>query len=241
MKKYPLPVTFESATFDFLTSERINKNLTNNQFAVWRVDPPWLPRTKKAQVFLLIFIFMMLLFALFSQYRYIQKFAMHKICFIGFAISATLYMFLSTWLFHFSGRRRATNLGERSYETKWFSSLVMDVAIHLKKIRRHTYQTHIKCITENQKYGSKNYVEKEAKVIVDPKLKDLLERIQGFGNIPRKLNKEKEAKKLESADSKSKNNGEVEKKTETVITEPKKKARDFLHYTTYCYLLIRTF
>uniref|UniRef100_A0A7E4W126 Large ribosomal subunit protein uL16m n=1 Tax=Panagrellus redivivus TaxID=6233 RepID=A0A7E4W126_PANRE len=29
--------------------DRINKNLLPNQFAVWRVDPPWLPRTKKAQ------------------------------------------------------------------------------------------------------------------------------------------------------------------------------------------------
>lgn len=29
--------------------ERINKNLIERQFAIWRVDPPWLPRTKKAQ------------------------------------------------------------------------------------------------------------------------------------------------------------------------------------------------
>ncbi|KAH7731806.1 Protein MRPL-16 [Aphelenchoides avenae] len=29
--------------------ERLNKNLLKNQFAIWRVDPPWLPRTKKAQ------------------------------------------------------------------------------------------------------------------------------------------------------------------------------------------------
>jgi len=28
---------------------RVNSNLMKNQFAVWRVDPPWLPRTKKAQ------------------------------------------------------------------------------------------------------------------------------------------------------------------------------------------------
>lgn len=27
----------------------MNKNLLKNQFAIWRVDPPWLPRTKKAQ------------------------------------------------------------------------------------------------------------------------------------------------------------------------------------------------
>ncbi|CAJ0918576.1 unnamed protein product, partial [Mesorhabditis belari] len=34
--------------FDFL-QDRVNKNLIDKQFAIWRVDPPWLPRTKKAQ------------------------------------------------------------------------------------------------------------------------------------------------------------------------------------------------
>jgi len=34
--------------FNFM-QERINKNLLPNQFAVWRVDSPWLPRTKKTQ------------------------------------------------------------------------------------------------------------------------------------------------------------------------------------------------
>uniref|UniRef100_A0A1I7Y6Q0 Large ribosomal subunit protein uL16m n=1 Tax=Steinernema glaseri TaxID=37863 RepID=A0A1I7Y6Q0_9BILA len=37
-----------SADFKFL-EDRINKNLIERQFAIWRVDPPWLPRTKKAQ------------------------------------------------------------------------------------------------------------------------------------------------------------------------------------------------
>lgn len=32
--------------FDFI-QERLNKNLQKNQFAIWRVPPPWLPRTKK--------------------------------------------------------------------------------------------------------------------------------------------------------------------------------------------------
>ncbi|CAJ0598626.1 unnamed protein product [Cylicocyclus nassatus] len=67
----------------------------------------------------------------------------------------------------------------------------------------YTYQQHVKCITENQKYGSKNYVEKEAKgelkqnawceqveraieFVKDPKLKGLLQNIQGYSNIPRK-------------------------------------------------------
>ncbi|RCN52726.1 hypothetical protein ANCCAN_01102 [Ancylostoma caninum] len=67
----------------------------------------------------------------------------------------------------------------------------------------YNYQQHIKCITENQKYGSKNYIEKEAKgevkqnawceqveraieFVKDPKLKSLLQNIQGYSNIPRK-------------------------------------------------------
>ncbi|KHJ75066.1 hypothetical protein OESDEN_25318 [Oesophagostomum dentatum] len=48
----------------------------------------------------------------------VENHTLHKFCFIGFAISATIYMLLSTWLFHYSGRRRSTNLGERSYEYK---------------------------------------------------------------------------------------------------------------------------
>uniref|UniRef100_A0A7I5E9H8 Zf-LYAR domain-containing protein n=1 Tax=Haemonchus contortus TaxID=6289 RepID=A0A7I5E9H8_HAECO len=67
----------------------------------------------------------------------------------------------------------------------------------------YTYQQHVKCITENQKYGSKNYVEKEAKgevkqnawceqveraieFVKDPRLRSLLQNIQGYNNIPRK-------------------------------------------------------
>ncbi|KAK5981558.1 Cell growth-regulating nucleolar protein [Trichostrongylus colubriformis] len=67
----------------------------------------------------------------------------------------------------------------------------------------YTYQQHIKCITENQKYGSKSYVEKEAKgevkqnawceqvqraieFVKDRNLRSLLQRIQGYSNIPRK-------------------------------------------------------
>uniref|UniRef100_A0A1I7T2H0 Large ribosomal subunit protein uL16m n=1 Tax=Caenorhabditis tropicalis TaxID=1561998 RepID=A0A1I7T2H0_9PELO len=38
----------DSDDFKFI-QDRINKNLIDNQFAVWRVDAPWLPRTKKAQ------------------------------------------------------------------------------------------------------------------------------------------------------------------------------------------------
>ncbi|CAJ0932020.1 unnamed protein product, partial [Mesorhabditis belari] len=66
-----------------------------------------------------------------------------------------------------------------------------------------SYADHLKCITENQKYGGKGYIEKvnkgEAKqtawvdlverateAVKDPKLKNLLVSISGFANIPRK-------------------------------------------------------
>lgn len=32
----------------FFLQERLNKNLLKNQFAIWRVPAPWLPRTRKA-------------------------------------------------------------------------------------------------------------------------------------------------------------------------------------------------
>ncbi|EPB71772.1 ribosomal protein L16 [Ancylostoma ceylanicum] len=40
---------FISAEDFKFVQERVNKNLLDKQFAIWRVDPPWLPRTKKAQ------------------------------------------------------------------------------------------------------------------------------------------------------------------------------------------------
>ncbi|CAG9538258.1 unnamed protein product [Cercopithifilaria johnstoni] len=66
-----------------------------------------------------------------------------------------------------------------------------------------TYKNHIKCVTENKKYGGKNYVEKENKGevkqsrwieqveraienVTDKELKGLLQQIHGFNNIPRK-------------------------------------------------------
>ncbi|PAV63257.1 hypothetical protein WR25_21551 [Diploscapter pachys] len=71
---------------------------------------------------------------------------------------------------------------------------------------RITYAQHVKCITENQKYGGSGYIEKEAKgelkqnawieqvqaaieFVKEPKLKQLLQRIAGYGNIPRKESK----------------------------------------------------
>uniref|UniRef100_A0A1I7TT48 Zf-LYAR domain-containing protein n=1 Tax=Caenorhabditis tropicalis TaxID=1561998 RepID=A0A1I7TT48_9PELO len=68
---------------------------------------------------------------------------------------------------------------------------------------RETYKDHVKCITENQKYGGKNYVEKENKGevkqnawvdqvngaienVTDHQVKELLKSVAGFANIPRK-------------------------------------------------------
>ncbi|CAI2348753.1 unnamed protein product [Caenorhabditis sp. 36 PRJEB53466] len=66
-----------------------------------------------------------------------------------------------------------------------------------------TYKDHVKCISENQKYGGKNYVEKENKgeakqnawvdqvnraieFVTDFQVRELLKSVAGFANIPRK-------------------------------------------------------
>ncbi|KAJ1357104.1 Post-GPI attachment to proteins factor 2 [Parelaphostrongylus tenuis] len=54
----------------------------------------------------------------------VENHVLHKLCFTGFAATASTYMLLSTWLFDYSGRRRATNLGERSYEYKILACFV---------------------------------------------------------------------------------------------------------------------
>lgn len=72
-------------------------------------------------------------------------------------------------------------------------------------LRGEDYSSHIKCITEDQKYGGSNYVSKENKgerkqeewvmkikekvantQNMEPQLKDLLQRIILHSNIPRK-------------------------------------------------------
>ncbi|VDM48405.1 unnamed protein product [Toxocara canis] len=66
-----------------------------------------------------------------------------------------------------------------------------------------TYKDHLKCISEDQKYGGKNFVQKEnkgeikqnqwveqveraIKNVHEPAVKNVLEQIRGFANIPRK-------------------------------------------------------
>uniref|UniRef100_A0A8R1HIX0 CWH43-like N-terminal domain-containing protein n=2 Tax=Caenorhabditis japonica TaxID=281687 RepID=A0A8R1HIX0_CAEJA len=56
---------------------------------------------------------------------------LHAKCFGGFAICSIIYMVLSTWLFSESGRRRATNLGERSYEYKILGAAMFIVCFAL--------------------------------------------------------------------------------------------------------------
>uniref|UniRef100_A0A915CEC6 Post-GPI attachment to proteins factor 2 n=1 Tax=Parascaris univalens TaxID=6257 RepID=A0A915CEC6_PARUN len=47
-----------------------------------------------------------------------ENYLLHKTSFGGFALCAMLYMFVATWLFHYSGRRRTSSLGERSFQYK---------------------------------------------------------------------------------------------------------------------------
>lgn len=75
--------------------------------------------------------------------------------------------------------------------------------LKMRLFSRETYKDHVKCITENQKYGGKNYVEKENKgeakqnawvdqvnraieFVTDSQVKELLKSVAGFANIPRK-------------------------------------------------------
>ncbi|KAI6215372.1 Ribosomal-L16 domain-containing protein [Aphelenchoides besseyi] len=50
----------------------------------------------------------------------VDDYTLHKSSFVGFAICGVIYMFLSTWLFDYSGRRRTSALGERSFQYKLF-------------------------------------------------------------------------------------------------------------------------
>ncbi|CAD6192949.1 unnamed protein product [Caenorhabditis auriculariae] len=54
---------------------------------------------------------------------------LHKLSFVMFEVCATLYMLLATFLFHHSGRRRATSLGEKSYELKILMTSISVIGI----------------------------------------------------------------------------------------------------------------
>uniref|UniRef100_A0A0N5B9A9 Post-GPI attachment to proteins factor 2 n=1 Tax=Strongyloides papillosus TaxID=174720 RepID=A0A0N5B9A9_STREA len=46
---------------------------------------------------------------------------LHKCSFIGFVTTAMIHMYLSTWLYNHSNRRRVTNFGEKIYQKKVLS------------------------------------------------------------------------------------------------------------------------
>ncbi|KAL4003427.1 Frag1/DRAM/Sfk1 family protein [Acanthocheilonema viteae] len=47
-----------------------------------------------------------------------ENHAMHKISFLGFALCSVIYMLIATSLFQYSGRRRTSSLGEKSFQYK---------------------------------------------------------------------------------------------------------------------------
>ncbi|KAE9548002.1 hypothetical protein FO519_008783 [Halicephalobus sp. NKZ332] len=47
-----------------------------------------------------------------------ENYEFHKTSFVGFIVCSVIYMFLSTFLFDLSGRRRTSTLGEKSYQYK---------------------------------------------------------------------------------------------------------------------------
>ncbi|VDK80413.1 unnamed protein product [Onchocerca ochengi] len=186
----------------------------------------------------------------------VENYAVHKISFLGFAVCSIIHMLIATTLYQYSGRRRTSSVGEKSFQYKILmcSTSVLSLllaayfygrhnyfcepgiytlcdrcseALKKNQVDKHgfrcrdatyscldcgkafslgTYKNHIKCVTENKKYGGKNYVEKENKGeakqnrwieqveraienVTNKELKDLLQQIRGFSNIPRKETK----------------------------------------------------
>jgi len=72
-------------------------------------------------------VFLMLLTSISS----VEDYYLHKACFIGFLASAMVYMFLSSWLFDYSGRRRTTSLGEISFQYKVLCTLGSTICLLL--------------------------------------------------------------------------------------------------------------
>ncbi|CAJ0942831.1 unnamed protein product, partial [Mesorhabditis belari] len=62
----------------------------------------------------------------------------HKISFFGFVLTSFFYMFVATWLFSYSGRRRTTSLGETSYEYKVLASVAALISIFVAMSVRHS-------------------------------------------------------------------------------------------------------
>uniref|UniRef100_A0A915PRG8 39S ribosomal protein L16, mitochondrial n=1 Tax=Setaria digitata TaxID=48799 RepID=A0A915PRG8_9BILA len=152
-----------------------------------------------------------------------ESHAIHKISFLGFGLCSILYMLSATSLLQYSGRRRTSSL-DSTTAMVFFSCDKCSEALKKNQVEKHgfkcrnatyscldcgqafsrvSYKDHIRCVTENKKYGGKNYTEKENKGeakqnrwieqveraienVRDQGLKDLLQQIHGFNNIPRK-------------------------------------------------------
>ncbi|GMT18744.1 hypothetical protein PFISCL1PPCAC_10041, partial [Pristionchus fissidentatus] len=101
---------------------------------------------------------------------------------------------------HCNESLKKNQVEKHSYHCRSESYSCIDCQQHFD---RYSYAKHLKCISEDQKYGGKNFVAKENKgetkqnvwvdqvdraieAVKDRQLKELLERIQGFANIPRK-------------------------------------------------------
>ncbi|VDO73598.1 unnamed protein product [Onchocerca flexuosa] len=48
----------------------------------------------------------------------IENYAVHKTSFVGFAFCSMIYMLIAITLFHYSGRRRTSSVGEKSFQYK---------------------------------------------------------------------------------------------------------------------------
>jgi len=60
-----------------------------------------------------------------------DDYVLHKISFISFIVAAMAYMYISTWLFDYSGRRRTTSLGEVSFQYKVLCCVASTVSLVL--------------------------------------------------------------------------------------------------------------
>ncbi|GMT18745.1 hypothetical protein PFISCL1PPCAC_10042 [Pristionchus fissidentatus] len=85
-------------------------------------------------------VFLLLLTAISST----ENHDAHKVCFGVFGASALLYMLLSTWLYSYSGRRRAlsSNIGETSYEYKCLAGGVSFLSMLLAAYLYYRHNTY---------------------------------------------------------------------------------------------------
>uniref|UniRef100_A0A0K0G406 Post-GPI attachment to proteins factor 2 (inferred by orthology to a C. elegans protein) n=1 Tax=Strongyloides venezuelensis TaxID=75913 RepID=A0A0K0G406_STRVS len=67
---------------------------------------------------------------------------LHKCSFVGFVTTAMIHMYLSTWLYNHSNRRRVTNFGEKIYQKRVLSVISCTLSLSLAMYfywRHNTY------------------------------------------------------------------------------------------------------